>query len=254
MLIFGHGEHAEFHCRIFGVIAGHQFLLAFGKIERQSGAFGTARDHEHDEGQRLHGEPPPAGFGLPLDDRFHPQRTREQQDTNHRKPQRDFVADQLRARAQAPQKAVLVVRRPAPQHHAVDPQATDREDEQQANVQSGGDRQYDGLAPIPGNHVTEGNRGEGHRGGRQDRNRRDQEQGLVGPRGNNFFLEDKFQAVCQRLQQAPGPDAIGPQPVLNVGGDLALDEHEVCHCPLQDEHQEDDLNQRFKPKLHSRSR
>ena len=50
---------------------------------------------------------------------------------------RDLVGDHLRARAQAAEQRVLVVRRPAGEHDAVDAERGDREDEQEADRQVG---------------------------------------------------------------------------------------------------------------------
>ena len=77
---------------------------------------------------------PPDVAVLPVDDRVQVERAGDQDHAQDRHAQRDLVADELGAGAQAAEERVLVVRRPARQDHAVDRQAADREDVDDADV------------------------------------------------------------------------------------------------------------------------
>ena len=52
---------------------------------------------------------------------------------------------------------------------------------------------------------------------------------LIGVARNEVFLGDQLDRVGDRLQQAQRPDPVGPDPVLEPGGHLALEPDHVGH-------------------------
>ena len=59
------------------------------------------------------------------------------------------------------------------------------------------------------------------------RRRREQIEELVDVRRDDVFLEEELDAVGDRLKQAPRPDAVGADPVLHLGRDLALGQDQI---------------------------
>src|SRR5262249_52233617 len=152
-----------------------------------------------------------------------------------RHAERDFVADDLGAGPERAKEAVLVVRRVAAQDDAVDGEAAYGEDEENADVHAWGD---DELVFTRTARREAGwskrHDGKGQRRGADGDSGGEQEQELVNVAGDDLFLEEEFQAVGDRLEQAKGADAVGADAVLHVGGELALDVDQVGAGPLDD--------------------
>src|SRR5260370_41605519 len=142
--VFAEEEEGELDAVVLRVIAAHELLLGFRQIERQAVALGKGADHEQQERKRLNPNVPAeqtqkttlwrgliAGSLMP-DQSFQVQRAADQRDAEDRQAQRNLVADDLGAGAQAAEKAVLVVRRPAAEDDAVDRETGDGEDKKDA--------------------------------------------------------------------------------------------------------------------------
>ena len=70
---------------------------------------------------------------------------------------------------------------------------------------------------------------------------REAENGSVGLCGQQVLLEEELDAVGQRLEQAPRAGAVGPDAVLHVGNDLALEPDHHQHRNQQEDERDDDL-------------
>ena len=149
-------KRANFIERVFGVIAGDEFGLGLGKIERQAVRLREHRDREDDERDE-HGNPEqdfaarlsrPSVNGsssqplcdLVIDDLRRGSVEPAMSSTGTAlRPMRELVADHLRGAADAAEERILRIRRPAGEHDAVNADAGDREDEEQADVHIGDD-------------------------------------------------------------------------------------------------------------------
>ena len=79
---------------------------------------------------------------------------------------------------------------------------------------------------------------------RQGQQRREIVDELIDARGRGIFLEKKFQAVGQRLQQAVRADAMRSPARLNVRDDFALEPGEIGVDGEHHEQQDGDLHER----------
>ena len=82
-------------------------------------------------------EPHAAALSCASHDADHAERAGHQDDADERQRDRDFVADQLRRRAQAGEQRILAVRRVAREDDAVDADRRHRHDVEQADVDVG---------------------------------------------------------------------------------------------------------------------
>ena len=173
--------------------------------------------------------------------------------------QGDFVADQLRAAPQAAEEAELVVARPAAQHDAVDGDAAQGEDVDDADVQARRHEQRDRLPHAPTGRqdlgrqdAAEGNHGEDGDGGDEHHHGGEEVEGLVDVRRRELRLEKELHPVGQRLPQAEQADlgqgdshAIRPDAVLHPGGQPSLDQHQIGRRSHQRGDDQGDLQQGF---------
>ena len=69
-----------------------------------------------------------------------------------------------------------------------------------------------------GNHPVFRNRDHRPAGKRQNTSdqRRQQEHALVGTIGNDNFFQNKFEQVCKRLEQTPGPNDVRPRRICTA--------------------------------------
>ncbi len=187
---------------------------ASSRVEGRPVGLGQRRDEEHHE-HRQERQPVPAeqppGAVLRLDDADEIERAGEQQHGDDDEADRDFVGDHLRRRPERGEEGVFRVRRPARHDHAVDLQAGDGEDVEDADIDVG-----DGPALVdrddrPGR--------ERQPGGDE---RREQEEALVGAGRDDRLLEHEFQKIGEGLQQAEGPDHVRPAPHLHRRPDFAV--------------------------------
>ena len=89
----------------------------------------------------------------------------------------------------------------------------------------------------------EGNHGDRRDGQRQRQKRREKIGEFVRARRRHVFLEQKFHAIGQRLQQAVRADAIRSPSRLDVRHDFALEPGEIRQRRQQHEKQHDDFRQ-----------
>ena len=120
--VLGHLEEAPAQPAELGQVAGDQFLLGLGQIEGRAVDLGDSGDAVEQEGQRLRQHEPDALIDLRLDDADHAQRPGEHQHTAERQADADLIRDHLRRRAQRAEQRVVVARRPARKHDAIDRQ------------------------------------------------------------------------------------------------------------------------------------
>ncbi len=90
----------------------------------------------------------------------------------------------------------------------------------------------------------EGNHGDRRNGQGKRQKRRQKISEFVRARRRHVFLEQKFHAIGQRLQQAVRADAVGSPSGLNVRHDFALKPGEIGKRREQNEKQDDDFRQR----------
>src|SRR5205823_6844008 len=118
---------------------------------------------------------------------------------------RQLVGDELRAGTQAAEKAVFAVAGPAAEDHAVDGDARQSEDINNAYIDVRRDDQLDRLVTPQRadmnrwNETAEGNHSVDRERRGDNRERRENEEPAIDMRGRVFFLEDEFQPVGQRL-------------------------------------------------------
>ena len=124
---------------------------------------------------------------------------RDHQHADDGQRQAQFVADHLRGRPHGAHQRILRIRCPAAKHDAVNAERCDRENEQQP------DAEVRHLEPGP-NGITEN---ESSAGTSETIRRGDVEED-VGVGWNDFFFEQEFQAVGDRLKQSERPHAVGP--------------------------------------------
>ena len=99
-------------------------------------------------------------------------------------------------------------------------------------------------------HAAEGNRGEDrHRGG-HDHDRRQAKQRFIDVAGGEFFFENEFQPIGQRLTQAEhfdvrqrNADAVGPAAILNPRRHPALQQHQIRRRRQQPADEQGDFDQ-----------
>ena len=143
---------------------------------------------------------------------------------------RDFVGDHLRRRAQRREEGVFRVRRPARHDHAVDLQARDGEDEENADIEIGD------LPALGDRHDGPGR----EREPRGDE-RREQEDALIGAGRNDRLLEHEFQQIGEGLPQSPRADHVRPAPHLHRRPDLAVGVEQKRHDEQKDDEERDAL-------------
>ena len=104
---------------------------------------------------------------------------------------------------------------PAAEDDSVDAQRRDRQREQNSDVEVA-DKEM----------LRERDDGKGGKGGDDADDRSNQKHRLVRFGGNDVFLEQELDRIGNRLQQAPGANAHGPQPGLHERQDLPLHVHQ----------------------------
>lgn len=247
--VLGEEEQGETHRGILGVVAAHEFLFGFGVVEGSAVAFGENGDEEDETREGL-GEDEPAVRFLEADDAVGTHGADGEQGRHEREAQRDFVRDHLGAGTHAAQEGELVVAGVTAQRDAVDTDAGDGEQIDDAHMDVG--THHVDRAARDG-HVDERNgecgdvddaaprnKDESHEGGHDDRNGSEAEESLIGVQGRVVFLQHELDAVGETLAQANHaferrqnrqtkvePDAVGADAILDVRGDFALKVNEV---------------------------
>ncbi len=92
--------------------------------------------------------------------------------------------------------------------------------------------------------ASERHDGEGHEGGRHRHPWGEEVEQPVHPCGGELFLEDEFESVGDRLEEAPRADAVRAETVLRPRRDLALQQHQIGAGALDDAEHDDDDDQR----------
>ena len=200
---------------------------------------------------RLHEDEPQICVVLRLDDLHHAQRARRHDEAHERHGHRDFVADELRRRAQAGQQRELAVRRPPSEDDAVDADRGHRHDVEQPDVDVGDVERNFAAEEID----ARPERDDGERDERRHHhdNRRGRENPLVGARRGDVFLEDQLDRVGNRLKSAVRADAHRSEAHLHPGDDLALEEDHVGHADERRIEHEQNLDERNDPAVDHRS-
>ncbi len=110
--VFGHEEHGELHGAVFGVVAGGELALGFGKIEGGAVGFGVGGHEVDEEGDELESaEEVPreqAVRGLDVDDVAKAERSGAHDDADEGKAEGELVADDLGEARRAPSSEYLL--------------------------------------------------------------------------------------------------------------------------------------------------
>ena len=236
------------------MVPADQLLLGLREVERQPARLGVGAHQEQQQRQRLEqDEPTPPR--LPVDHPLQVQAAGHQEHAEHRHPQRDLVADDLGTRPQRAEQRVLVVGAPAGQDHAVDREAAEREDVQDADVESRGEgegevaavgvlglvERGDARLRVRGRYGgPERDDGDGQERGGQRHHRREQVERPVHVVGEDLLLEEELAAVGHRLEQPGGADPVGAEPVLHPRRHLPLGERQVGEQAQEEAHHADD--------------
>ena len=205
---------------VLGVEAGHQLGFGFRQVEGRAVGLGRGGDdvdrEGHDHEAVVGEDEPDAALGLRLDDALHAERAGHHHARKQRERQRHFVAHQLRRAAQRAQQRIVAVGRPAAQ-----------DDAQDSHRRGGGDHQQPHVHVRYVEDPRKGQHRKGRQGGDGGNAGGEPEQGLVGVRGDDVFLEQQLQRVGDGLQQPVRPHAHGAQAHLEIRQDLALDQREI---------------------------
>ncbi len=167
------------------------------------------------------------------------QRARLHEHADDGEPERGLVAEQLRRRAHRAEQRVLRARRPAREHHAVEPDARHREqpqDRRSAGRRAAGTSGARRSRPRRrwARSRTRGTPAAATRYGASRKMRRSAVFGL------RLLLEEQLDAVGEASGAArTGPASVGTDPVLHVGDDLAQ-EPDVEQHRQQQQHEHHD--------------
>ena len=143
-----------------------------------------------------------------------PEGARRQDHPGGGRRHRELVGDDLRARADPAHERELAVRGPAREHDGVHRERRDREDVQDADREVGAEHRDLAAGDLDGS--SRRGRPRRSRGPRRPRwparAGRGSWSALV---RRDRFLEEHLDHVGDRLDEAEGPDAVGPGPVLD---------------------------------------
>ena len=169
------------------------------------------------------------------------ERARPQHDRDQDEPDRDFVTDHLRRRAQRRVEGVFRIRCPAGQDDPVDAERRGREDVQQPDIDVGQHH-----ARLERHHRPDDQRD------REGDDRRDQEQRAIGRGGDDRFLQEHLQPVGEALHQPERPDDVGPATQRHRRPDLAIgidDHRDRQHQREGDDEDADDRGDEPRPAI-----
>ena len=253
----GDEEQQQLDPRIFRVVAADEFLLRLGKVERQPCRLGEAGHHEDDEAEGLGERIPHARLRLGVHDRVEPQASGGEDNAEQAEAEGDLIGNQLGARPQAAEEAVLVVARPAAEEDAVDRDAREREHPQHADVEARGHEERHRIGEAGDaqrrEHAPERDRREDRQGGGEDHQRCRVVEDAVDAARREVLLEDDLEAVGQRLPEAEepdlrewDPDPVRPAAILHPGGNPPLQKDEVGRRGHQPADEQADLHKRCK--------
>ena len=205
----------------------NQLLLAFWQVKRQSVGFRQSTREENDQCQRLpENIPVPKISALGCNDLFNVQGARCNNNSNDRKPEGDFIADELRTRANGSIQRILVVGRPTAQNDPVRRQRTDGDHHHDSNV----DPRCNNVPKPTGVVGWNGSKGHHHQsehGGHQAERRCNEIQQFEDVIRNHLLFQKELDRIRNRLKQSKRPNSIWPKTNLNISSELPLDEGHV---------------------------
>src|SRR5581483_6792883 len=217
--VLGHEEHGEFHGAVLGVVSGHQFGFRLRQVKRHAVGFRERSHQVNKEGHDLAAkEVPlrqpsePVGV-LRLDNAAQAEGAGQNQHADERQPERDLIADHLRAGAQRAEQRIFAVRGPAGEGNAIYTDGGDAEDDQQRNVGIRNLQRRAHTGDIDRGPERNKSNGEQRRADGNDRGRKVEQLVHVGRR--EVFFQNELQPIRQGLQQAEGPDARWSPAVLD---------------------------------------
>ena len=245
--VFGDEKHRELEAGVLRVKTGDELGFRFGKIERHAVGFRYRRDEKAEESQNLRPDVPAQDaalgmVGLRINDVAQVKTAREKQHADDRHRERKLVAHHLRRTAQAAEQRILAVRRPSGQCDAVNAQSGYRKQRENADVQVR-DPEVDLLAPNgPRQRIgTKRDNGDRRQRERQRHQRRKKISKFVHARWRRIFLQKKFCAIRQRLQQSMRPDTMRSPSRLHVRHNFALEPRQIRIDRQNDEKQKRNL-------------
>ena len=104
--VLRHEEHRKLHSAVLGVITSNQFSFRLGQIERDAVRLRVGGHNVNEKCDELESsEEVPAKYGasLRIDDLPEAQTSRQQQDSDQREAERQFITNELRAGAKRTQ-------------------------------------------------------------------------------------------------------------------------------------------------------
>ena len=211
------------HAAVFGMIAGHQFVLRLGQVKRQPFRFGQGADQKNDERNRLHQQKREPGLGR--DDIHQAEGAGQHDDRDQGQAHGQLIADHLGRAAQPAQHTEGGIGGPAAQHHAIDAEGGKRQDIEQPHIEIADHQRYGAVSQVQirtkGHHGKQQQRHDGHYG------RSQQEDEAVGPGRYGIFLEQQLDAIGQRLPDSCRTNPVGTGPQLEPAEQFAFHQHQV---------------------------
>jgi len=176
---------------------------------------------------------------LAFDDGAQAERLGAEDNADQREAESKLIADHLRGSAKAAQQGEFVVRRPAGERDAVDPDRGNAKDNEQADVDVGDSEDVHAMNAVDGAERDDGD-GDKSAGERDDRS--DHKQRPLGCERHQILFQKELDTVGERLQKAERTDAGGSPAVLNVTEYLALQQHRIGDRRQQDDEDDGDLD------------
>ena len=218
-------------------MAGDQFALGFGQVKRRAVRLGEGGDHKNREaGRAPRGEHVPMRedvelpAGLGGDDFGGGKRTSDEDDGHPGEEQREFVADELREGAHGREEGVFVAARPAGHKDREFGGGTGGEEVEDTGVEFDGDE----VAAV-------GNDGEGENREREQHDRREEVQQVIGTARHDVFFGERLHTVGEGLRETEEAElgkrdrgAIGTGAILDTAKNLAFGEGDIGEEQAED--------------------
>ncbi len=151
----------------------------------------------------------------------------------------------MRRAAQATEQRILAIGRPPRERHAIDAHRGDRKKRQDANIHVGWcDTQINVVAEKADRIRPKRDKRNPREGERQSQQRRKVVDKFIDACRSRIFLEEKFHAVRQRLQQSVRTNAVRAPARLHVRDDFAFEPRQIGVHRQHDEQQQRDLDDR----------